>query len=74
MKESTWIRSVHRWQCMAFVVGVIANMVAKARGVEALWVGMTALVPLIALTLTGLWLFVEPYARSWKRSRRTAGL
>jgi len=38
----------------------------------ALWVGLLALFPLILLLLSGLYLFVLPYASKW-RGARSAG-
>ena len=36
------------------------------------WVGLLALLPLILLLLTGLYMFALPYAARWRRVRRTA--
>jgi len=58
------IRQTHRWVSIAFTLGVIANIVALAVADEAqpaAWLGMLALVPLILLLLSGLYLFVLPY-------------
>lgn len=64
-----WIRQTHRWVSIAFTAAVIANMVAMARGVQAAWVGFLALLPLIVLLFTGLYLFALPYA-----AKRRSGL
>jgi hypothetical protein len=70
------IRQTHRWVSIAFTAGVIANIVALGMGPgqeePAVWVGLLALVPLVVLLLTGLYLFVLPYVSKW-RSRRRAG-
>ncbi len=61
------IRQFHRWVALAFIGGVIANIVAIARlqgtgqAQPAFWVYLLALVPLALLLLTGLYLFVLPY-------------
>lgn len=55
------IRQVHRWLSIVFTLAVIANMVAMAMKQQVLWVGLLALVPLILLLATGLYLFALPY-------------
>ena len=35
-------------------------------GRQAVWVGLLALLPLVLLMLTGLYLFVLPYATKWR--------
>jgi hypothetical protein len=65
---SKWIRQVHRWLSMAFTTGVIVYIVAMTRGQPAAWLGLLALLPLILLLLTGLYLFVLPYVRSPART------
>jgi hypothetical protein len=64
------IRQIHRWLSLAFTVAVIVNIVALAREEQAVWVGFMALLPLALLQLTGLYLFVLPYARG-RGGRRT---
>jgi hypothetical protein len=73
MGWNDWIRQVHRWLAMAFTLAVVANMVAMTQGTPALWVGLLALVPLILLLLTGLYLFVLPYAVQWRGAQRSSG-
>jgi hypothetical protein len=63
---NTWIRQIHRWLSIAFTVAVIANIVALALKEQAVWVGLLALLPLVLLLLTGLYLFVLPYATKWR--------
>ena len=67
MSSNTSLRQIHRWTSIAFTVGVIVNIVYVARGVNAMWVGLLALLPLIVLLLTGLYLFVLPYAAKWRQ-------
>jgi hypothetical protein len=59
-----WIRQIHRWVSIAFTVAVIANFVALAqrKGTPPPWVTYSPLVPLALLLLTGLYMFVLPYA------------
>jgi len=68
---STWVRRIHRWLSIAFTVTVIANFVALARGEPPAWVTYSPLLPLAILLLTGLYLFVLPYAAKRRNRRRT---
>jgi len=69
---NSWIRQIHRWLSIAFTLAVIVNVVAMSQEKPALWVGLLALFPLILLLLSGLYLFVLPYAAKW-RGARSAG-
>jgi len=71
---NTWIRQTHRWVSIAFTVTVIANVIDLARGGgnPPTWVTYSPLVPLALLLLTGLYLFVLPYAAKWRSSRTKA--
>ncbi len=66
MNWNNWIRQIHRWLSMAFTVAVIVNIVAMTQKEPALWVGLLALLPLVMLLLSGLYLFVLPYATKWR--------
>ena len=66
MDWNKWIRQLHRWLSIAFTLAVIANVVALMQKEQAVWVGVLALLPLIFLLLTGLYLFVLPYAAKWR--------
>ena len=69
MSMQMWIRQIHRWLSMAFTLAVIANIVAMIMQLQAVWIGVLALVPLIPLLATGLYLFALPYlGRSGARS------
>lgn len=73
MTLSPWVRQFHRWTSLAFVAGVVLYMVAMQQGQPPAWLGLFALVPLILLLVSGLYLFVLPYAVAWRsegRSRR----
>ena len=73
---NTWIRQVHRWVCIAFTAVVTANIVAifvLKQAQPNLWVGLSALLPLVLLLLTGLYMFVRPYAARWRGERPTGG-
>lgn len=63
MNWNVLIRQVHRWLSMAFMVAVLANIVAVIMEKHAVWIGLLALFPLIVLMLTGLYMFALPYAK-----------
>jgi hypothetical protein len=66
MSTNIWIRQTHRWVSIAFTLCVIANFVALAQGTPPAWVTYSPLLPLFLLLLTGLYLFVLPYASKWR--------
>ena len=72
MNWSKWIRQIHRWLSIAFTMTVIANFVALAQGggTPPPWVTYSPLLPLAFLLLTGLYMFVQPYATRWRSARR----
>ena len=47
---------------MVFTLTVVANFVVRAQGQPAAWVTYSPLLPLALLLLSGLYLFVLPYA------------
>ncbi|WP_454286334.1 hypothetical protein [Rhizobium arsenicireducens] len=61
MHGNKWIRQIHRWLSIAFTLAVIANIAAMGMAEPAVWIGLLALVPLIPLLVTGLYLFAQPY-------------
>jgi hypothetical protein len=67
---TTSIRQIHRWLSIAFTLGVIGYMVVMSQGQPPAWVGLFALVPLILLLVSGLYLFALPYAVKWRRAGR----
>jgi hypothetical protein len=72
MNWNHWIRQTHRWVSIAFTLTVIGNVIALAQGAGAMpppWVTYSPLLPLAVLMLTGLYLFVLPYAVRWRRAR-----
>ena len=73
MNWNTWIRRVHRWLSIIFtavVVGIFAMLGAGTEPAE--WVYFLPLFPLALLMLTGLYMFVLPYAARWRGGRRTS--
>ena len=63
MTFNAWMRQIHRWLSLLFSLAAIANIVALLRHINAPWLGLLAVVPLIPLLLTGLYMFALPYWR-----------
>ena len=72
MNWNKWIRQTHRWLSMVFTLAVIINIVAIAEKKYTNSTGLLAVVPLALQFLTGLYLFVLPYAAKWRTRRRLA--
>lgn len=70
MSASKSMRQVHRWLSVIFTLAVIANVATIATGGYVDWVGCLAVVPLLALLPTGLYLFFMPYVAKWRRDGR----
>jgi len=66
-----WVRQIHRWLSIAFTVAVIVNIVAVVQKKYSDRMGLLAVLPLALLLITGLYLFVLPYATKWRSGRRT---
>jgi hypothetical protein len=62
-----WVRQSHRWVSIAFTLAVIANLATMSMTEPPIWVGLLALVPLVFLLTTGLYLFVLPYTSKQPR-------
>ena len=71
MNWNSWIRQIHRWLSIAFVVSVLVTFVALAQKPPLVWVSYVPLAPLALLLFSGLYLFVLPYAAKWRRGGRT---
>ncbi len=70
MNWNKWFRQTHRWLSIAFTLGVIVNTVVVVMGKYTTKVALLALLPLALLLVTGLYLFVLPYATTWRSVRR----
>jgi len=68
MNWNNLIRQTHRWLSIAFTVAVIANVVALMQEKQAVWVGVLALIPLILLLLSGLYMLALPYTAKPRRA------
>lgn len=74
MNWSRWVRQLHRWLSVVFTLAVLAIFGAQGTGRElAQWVYLLPLAPLFLLLLTGLYLFVLPYAAGRWRGRGDLG-
>ena len=63
MNWSIWIRQAHRWLSIIFTGVVIGIFIMLGMGKEpAQWVYFLPLFPLALMVLTGLYMFVLPYA------------
>jgi hypothetical protein len=71
MNWSKWIRQIHRWLAIVFTATVILNLAMLGREEPVIWVGLLALLPLVLLLITGLYMFVLPYAV--RRGGRSGG-
>ena len=72
LNGNKWVRQTHRWLSIVFTLTVIANFVAMTQGQPPAWVTYSPLLPLWLLLLTGLYLFVLPYATRWRNGRRAS--
>ena len=52
-------------------MGVTVYILAMGEKGPAVWLGLLAALPLVLLLVTGLYLFVLPYATRWRGGRRT---
>ncbi|HTW48946.1 MAG TPA: hypothetical protein VMD92_13425 [Acidobacteriaceae bacterium] len=69
MNWNQWIRQTHRWLSMAFTLAIIVNGIAVVEGKYNRGLGLMAVAPVALLFLSGLYLFVLPYAAKWRRRR-----
>ena len=72
MNWNKWMRQTHRWMSIAFTLAVIVNIVAIALKKYTNSMGLLAVLPLAFLFLTGLYLFVLPYAAKWRSGQRAS--
>ncbi|BCJ62561.1 hypothetical protein [Micromonospora endophytica] len=63
MNWNNAVRQTHRWTSVTFAVTMAVAFVAVAQADPVEWVFYLPLLPLALLLLTGLYLFVLPYAR-----------
>jgi hypothetical protein len=74
MNWSLWIRQFHRWTAIVFTLVVAGIFIALGTGNQpAEWVYYLPLLPLALLAVTGLYMFVLPYAVRWRTARQAGG-
>ncbi|SFK64164.1 hypothetical protein [Caulobacter sp. UNC279MFTsu5.1] len=73
MNFNALIRQTHRWLSILFTAGVVGYMIVMTRGQPPAWVGMFALVPLILLLVSGLYMFVLPHVLRGRSGRGAGG-
>ncbi len=66
MHWNNLIRQTHRWLSIVFTITVIATFIALAQKEPIVWISYVPLFPLALMLLTGLHLFVLPYASKWR--------
>jgi hypothetical protein len=69
---NNWIRQIHRWLSIAFTLAVIVNVIALGQAKPVFWIGLLALIPLILLLLTGLYMFILPYVAKRRSEERVS--
>jgi hypothetical protein len=63
-----WTRQIHRWMSILLVASIFGYpFLMKIKGLPH-WVVYGPAAPLIVLFVAGLYLFVQPHARKWRRS------
>jgi len=67
-----WVRQTHRWLSVVFTAAVIVNIVAVLERKYTDRLGLLAVLPLALQLVTGLYLFVLPYAAKWRGARDSA--
>ena len=69
MNWNHWVRQTHRWLAIVFTLSVIVTFVALRQEKPLVWVSYVPLFPLALLAVTGLYLFVLPYANKWRTQK-----
>ena len=72
MNWNKWVRQTHRWLSVVFTAAVIVNIVAVLERKYTDRLGLLAVLPLALQLVTGLYLFVLPYAAKWLGARGSA--
>ncbi len=68
-----WIRQIHRWLVMPFLLAILMALIGTIRGGEAFklpdWLTIIVIGSLLSLLLTGVYMFAQHYWTKWRRSR-----
>ncbi|HEX5006588.1 MAG TPA: hypothetical protein VFV70_05715 [Hyphomonadaceae bacterium] len=70
---NNFIRQFHRWVSFIFMVAVAATTIALTQKEPIVWMSYVPLAPLFLLMISGVYLFVLPYAVKWRGARRANG-
>jgi hypothetical protein len=73
MSSNRGVRRFHRWVSVVFTATVVANIavMSAGHGQAPPWITYSPLLPLAALQITGIYLFVLPYTAKGRRAERT---
>jgi hypothetical protein len=70
-----WIRQIHRWLAMPFVLAIIILIVGSLQQgpdyVSPGWLGALGIGSILSLALTGLYMFGHHYLSKWRRAGRS---
>jgi Mn2+/Fe2+ NRAMP family transporter len=68
-----WIRQLHRWLVIPFLLAILVLVTSSIRGGEEfklpVWLSVIAIGSLLSLLLTGLYMFAQHYLTKWRRTR-----
>lgn len=68
-----WTRQLHRWLVIPLLLAATWLIVGNLTGGEAFeepaWLNIMALVSLLSLVLTGIYMFVQHYVTKWRRAK-----
>ncbi len=68
-----WIRQLHRWLVMPFLLAIIWVIISTFRGGEGFkspdWLNIIAIGSLLSLLLIGVYMFAQHYWMKWRRTR-----
>lgn len=72
MNWNKWMRQTHRWLSVVFTAAVLVNLVMVLMGKYSNTMGLSAVAVLMLMLVTGLYLFVLPYAAKWGKRRQAS--
>ena len=73
MNWNMWLAQIHRWLSIVFTVPSSSTSSPWERATPPIWIYFLALLPLVLLLFTGLYLFMLPYTAKWRSARRIGG-
>lgn len=63
---SRFMRQFHRWMSVFFVLAVIATTIALSQREPIIWMSYVPLLPLALLSLTGIYMYLQPHVAKWR--------